>query len=172
VKVTWSREDDIKFDYYNATAAMYMKAAVGKDGRPTAWLQRSTFPPIPSIFKVGAVYGDPGHLGQGWTDIPSDIPNLRVENGPANAHVRIGWLRSVANIYHAFAVQCFTDELAHLAGRDPIDYLLDLIGPKNSRPQRRRLSQLRRLVQKLPDRHRPVASGAGSRSRKIRMGKT
>jgi len=42
--------------------------------------------------------------------------------------VRIGWLRSVRNIYHAFAVQCFTDELAHVAGRDPLDYLLDLIG--------------------------------------------
>jgi isoquinoline 1-oxidoreductase subunit beta len=129
VKVTWSREDDIKFDYYNSTSAMYMKAVVGEDGMPTAWLQRSTFPPIPSIFKLDAVYGDPGHLGQGWTDIPFDIPNLRVENGPAKAHVRIGWLRSVANIYHAFAVQCFADELAHLAGRDPLDYLLELIGP-------------------------------------------
>jgi isoquinoline 1-oxidoreductase subunit beta len=130
VKVTWSREDDIKFDYYNSTSAMYMKAVVGEDGMPTAWLQRSTFPPIPSIFKLDAVYGDPGHLGQGWTDIPFDIPNLRVENGPAKAHVRIGWLRSVANIYHAFAVQCFADELAHLAGRDPLDYLLELIGPR------------------------------------------
>jgi isoquinoline 1-oxidoreductase subunit beta len=129
VKLTWSREDDIKFDYYNSTSAMYMKAALGKDGKPTAWLQRSTFPPIPSIFKLDALYGDPGHLGQGWTDIPFDIPNLRVENGPAKAHVRIGWLRSVANIYHAFAVQCFADELAHLARRDPLDYLLDLIGP-------------------------------------------
>jgi isoquinoline 1-oxidoreductase beta subunit len=43
--------------------------------------------------------------------------------------VRIGWLRSVANIYHAFGVQCFTDELAHRAHRDPVEYLLDLIGP-------------------------------------------
>jgi len=129
IKVTWSREDDIKFDYYNSTSAMYMKAALGNDGKPTAWLQRSTFPPITSIFKLDAVYGDPGHLAQGWTDIPFDIPNLRVENGPAKAHVRIGWLRSVANIYHAFAVQCFADELAHIARRDPLDYLLDLIGP-------------------------------------------
>jgi isoquinoline 1-oxidoreductase beta subunit len=128
VKVVWTREDDIKFDYYNAVAALYMKAAVGADGKPTAWLQRSVFPPIPSIFDVNAVYGDPGHLQQGWTDIPYDLPNLRVENGPAKAHVRIGWLRSVANIYHAFAIQCFTDELAHAAGRDPLDYLLDLIG--------------------------------------------
>jgi isoquinoline 1-oxidoreductase beta subunit len=128
VKVVWTREDDIKFDYYNAVAAMYMKAAVDSKGRPVAWLQRSVFPPITSIFDVNAVYGDPGHLQQGWTDIPYDIPNLRIENGAAKAHVRIGWLRSVANIYHAFAVQTFTDELAHRAKRDPADYLLDLIG--------------------------------------------
>jgi isoquinoline 1-oxidoreductase beta subunit len=128
VKVVWTREDDIKFDYYNAVAAMYMKAAVGAHGKPTAWLQRSVFPPIPSIFDVNAVYGDPNHLQQGWTDIPYDLSSLRVENGPAKAHVRIGWLRSVANIYHGFAIQCFTDELAHAAGRDPLDYLLDLIG--------------------------------------------
>src|SRR5882724_6877354 len=101
VKVVWTREDDIKFDYYNAVASMYMKAALGANGKPTAWLQRSVFPPIPSIFDVNAVYGDPSHLQQGWTDIPYDLPNLRIENGPAKAHVRIGWLRSVANIYHA-----------------------------------------------------------------------
>src|SRR5262249_38316044 len=43
VKVTWSREDDIRYDYYHAVAAMYMKAAVDEKGRPTAWLQRSAF---------------------------------------------------------------------------------------------------------------------------------
>jgi isoquinoline 1-oxidoreductase subunit beta len=128
VKVVWTREDDVKFDYYNAVAAMHMKAALDAAGKPTAWLQRSVFPPITSIFDVDAVYGDPDHLQQGWTDVPFDIPNLRVENGPAKAHVRIGWLRSVANIYHGFAVQSFADELAHAAGRDPLGYLLDLIG--------------------------------------------
>jgi isoquinoline 1-oxidoreductase beta subunit len=129
VKVVWTREDDVKFDYYNAVAAMYLKAAVDNRGKPTAWLQRSVFPPITSIFDVNAVYGDPPHLAQGWTDLPYDLPNIRIENGPAQAHVRIGWLRSVANIYHAFGVQCFTDELAHRANRDPVEYLLDLIGP-------------------------------------------
>ena len=129
VKVVWTREDDVKFDYYNAVAAMYMKAALDSNGKATAWLQRSVYPPIASTFDVNAVYGGPGDLGQGWTDIPFYIPNLRVENGPAKAHVRIGWLRSVANIYHAFAVQSFSDELAHTADRDPLQYLLELIGP-------------------------------------------
>lgn len=129
VKVVWTREDDVKFDYYNAVAAMYLKAAVDHKGKPTAWLQRSVFPPITSIFDVNAVYGDPPHLAQGWTDLPYDLPSIRIENGPAQAHVRIGWLRSVANIYHAFAIQSFTDELAHRANRDPVEYLLDLVGP-------------------------------------------
>jgi isoquinoline 1-oxidoreductase beta subunit len=128
VKVVWTREDDIKFDYYNAVAAMYFKAALDEKGKPTAWLQRSVFPPITSIFDVNAVYGDPPHLAQGWTDMPYDLPNIRIENGPAKAHVRIGWLRSVANIYHGFGIQCFTDELANRAHRDPLEYLLDLIG--------------------------------------------
>src|SRR5207302_5722928 len=68
VKVVWTREDDVKFDYYNAVAAMYMRAALGANGKPSAWLQRSVFPPITSIFDINAVYGDPGHLQQGWTD--------------------------------------------------------------------------------------------------------
>ena len=129
VKVVWSREDDIKFGYYHTVSAMYMKAALDAQGKPTAWLQRSVFPPIASTFKVGARYGNADDLSLGWTDIPYDIPNLRVENGPARAYVRIGWLRSVGNIYHAFAIQSFSDELAHAAGRDPVDNLLELIGP-------------------------------------------
>jgi isoquinoline 1-oxidoreductase beta subunit len=129
VKVVWTREDDIKFGYYHTVAAMYMKASVGADGMPTAWLQRSVFPPIGSTFELNKTYGDGGELGMGWTDIPFAVANLRAENGPAAAHVRIGWFRSVANIYHAFAVQSFADELAHAAGRDSLDYLLALIGP-------------------------------------------
>lgn len=129
VKVVWSREDDIKFDYYHTVAAMYMKATVGSDGLPTAWLQRSVFPPITSTFVAGAEYASDGEMEMGWSDTPFNIPNLKAENGPAPAHVRIGWLRSVANIYHAFAVQSFASELATLAGRDQLDYLLKLIGP-------------------------------------------
>jgi len=128
VKLVWSREDDIRFDYYHACAAMYLKAATDDKGRPTAWLQRSVFPPIGSTFDDSAQYGGDGEMAQGWVDVPFDIPNIRAENGPARSHVRIGWLRSVANIYHAFAVQSFIDELAAAARRDRIEYFLDLLG--------------------------------------------
>ena len=128
VKVVWTREDDIHFDFFHSVAAMYMKAAVDANGKPTAWLQRTAFPPIGSMGDPKLNYGGDFELGMGFTDMPFDVPNLRVENGPATARVRIGWLRSVANIYHAFAVQTFADELAHAAGRDPVDYMLELIG--------------------------------------------
>jgi isoquinoline 1-oxidoreductase beta subunit len=127
VKIVWSREDDLRFDYYHSDAGLYLKAAVDEKGLPTAWLQNSVFPPIASQNNPEEQYGG-FQLSMGWTDMPYPIPNLRVENGPAKAHLRIGWLRSVANIYHAFGVQSFTDELAAAAGRDRVEYMLDLIG--------------------------------------------
>jgi len=105
-----------------------MKAALDGAGKPTAWLQRSVFPPIGSTFKENEVYGGAGEMSMGWNVVPFDVPNFRSENGQATAHVRIGWLRSVANIYHAFAVQSFANELAYAANRDPYDYLLTLLG--------------------------------------------
>ena len=127
VKVVWKREDDIQFDFFHSVAAMYLKAAIGPDGRPTAWLQRTVYPPIGSTFDVNARYAE-DEMGLGWNNLPFDIPNHRAENGPADAHVRIGWLRSVANIYHAFAIHSFADELANAANKDSVQYLLDLIG--------------------------------------------
>jgi isoquinoline 1-oxidoreductase beta subunit len=128
VKIVWTREDDLRFDYFHGPSAMHMKASVDAAGRPLAWLQRTAFPPIASLFQAGEKYGG-FQTGMGFTDIPYAVPNLRVENGPAVPHVRIGWMRSVAHIHHAFAVQSFTDELAAASGRDRVEYLLDLIGP-------------------------------------------
>jgi isoquinoline 1-oxidoreductase beta subunit len=127
VKVVWSREDDIKFDYYLPVAAMYLKAALDSKGKPSAWLQRSAFPPINSTFSSAARNGG-WELKGNWVEVPFNIPNIRVENGAAQAHVRLGWLRSVASAYHTFAVQSFVAELAHASGRDPLEYLLELFG--------------------------------------------
>jgi isoquinoline 1-oxidoreductase subunit beta len=135
VKVVWSREDDIQFDSYHSVCAMYMKAALGSDGKPAAWLQRTVFPPIGSTFTAGETYSNGDELGLGFSDLPYAIPNQRSENGPAAAHVRIGWFRSVANIYHAFGLQCFADECALAAGKDPVEYALQLLGPDRIIPK-------------------------------------
>ena len=127
VKVSWTREEDVHFDYFHATSAMYFKAGLDTTGKPSAWLQRVAFPPIGSIFDAKETYGT-GELSLVFLDVPFDIANFQAENGPAQAHVRIGWLRSVANIYHAFGIQCFMDELAHAANQDPIEYWLAALG--------------------------------------------
>ena len=128
VKVSWSREDDIRFDYYHTVSAMYVKAALDAKGKPTAWLQRCAFPSLMSTFSATANSASGPELGMGWTNLPFDIPNHRAENGPAQNHLRVGWLRSVANIQHAFAIHSFVDELAQLAKRDSVEYLLDVLG--------------------------------------------
>ena len=135
VKVVWSREDDIKFDAFHSVAAMYFKASLGADGKPTAWLQRSVFPPIASTFDLKGQYADAGEIGLGFSDVPFTITNLRAENGPAEAHTRIGWFRSVANVYHAYGIHSFADELAHAAGKDPVEYVLALLGPDRIIPK-------------------------------------
>lgn len=128
VQVIWTREDDIHHGYYHAVAALHFKAGLNEKKKPQAWLQRSVFPSIGSTFNVETKAGSSGELGLGFTDVPFSIPHLRCENGEAQAHVRIGWFRSVCNIFHAFGVCSFADELAATAKRDPFEYLLELIG--------------------------------------------
>lgn len=128
IKVTWTREDEIKHDYYHAICAQHLEAGLDAGGNTTAWLHRTVFPAIESTFQANVTYGSAGELQQGVTDMPYDIGNVRCENGPAANHVRIGWYRSVYNIPHAFAVCSFADELAHAAGKDPVEYLRELLG--------------------------------------------
>jgi isoquinoline 1-oxidoreductase beta subunit len=129
VKVVWNREDDLKFDFYHAAAAVHHKAVLGANGKPTAWLHRTAFQPIASTFAGDVEYPLPFELDLGFTDVPYDVANIRAENGPAKANVRIGWFRAVTNNFHVFALGSFLDEMAHAAGRDPLEYLLELLGP-------------------------------------------
>jgi isoquinoline 1-oxidoreductase subunit beta len=128
VKVTWTREDEIQHDYYHAICAQHLEAGLAADGQATSWLHRTVFPAIESTFQPNVTYGSAGELQQGVIDMPYAIANVRCENGPAANHVRIGWYRSVYNVPHAFAVCSFADELAHAAGKDPVEYLRQLLG--------------------------------------------
>jgi isoquinoline 1-oxidoreductase beta subunit len=128
VHMFWTREDDLQHDYYHAISAIHCEAAVGEDGRPVAWLQRVAYPSIGSTFSKGADRPAGFEAEMGHTDLPYDVPNLQLEICRAKAHTRIGWLRSVCHIQQNFAVGSFVDELAHAAGRDPLEYLLDALG--------------------------------------------
>jgi isoquinoline 1-oxidoreductase subunit beta len=129
VKVTWTREDDLHHSYYHTVSVERLEAGVDAQGAPVAWLHRSVAPTIVSTFDPAAKNEAPFELGMGVINVPFAIPNVRIENPEATAHTRIGWFRSVSNIPHAFAVQSFVAELAAAAGRDPKDYLLEVIGP-------------------------------------------
>ncbi|HEV3165303.1 MAG TPA: molybdopterin cofactor-binding domain-containing protein [Isosphaeraceae bacterium] len=148
IRVQWTREDDIKFSYFNAVSHQFLKAGLDGDGHTTAWLQRSAFPslfatlfppspPFPKIYRQARAafhnggeypFGSAIERAQGLEDMPFEVENLRIENCKAESYIRIGCMRSEANIYHAFATGSFADELAVAAGRDSKDYLLELIG--------------------------------------------
>jgi isoquinoline 1-oxidoreductase beta subunit len=129
VKVVWTREDDLHNDYFHTVSVEHLEAGVDAKGLPVAWLHRSVAPTIMSTFEVDAKQEADWELGMGVINVPFAIPNIRIENPEAIAHTRIGWFRSVSNIPHAFAVQSFVAELAAAAGRDPKDFLLEVIGP-------------------------------------------
>jgi isoquinoline 1-oxidoreductase subunit beta len=129
VKVTWTRDDDLHHCYYHTVSVERLEAGVDTQGKPVAWLHRSVAPTIISTFDPAAKNEAPFELGMGVINVPFAIPNVRIENPEATAHTRIGWFRAVSNIPHAFAVQSFVAELAAAAGRDPKDFLLDVIGP-------------------------------------------
>lgn len=128
VQVVWTREDDIQHSFYHATSAQYLKGGLDKNGLVSGWLQRVGFPSIVSSFKPLSDYASGLELNQGFTNNPYQLDNFRLENVKAEANLRIGWLRSVVHIHSAFGNNCFVDELAFAAKKDPIQFHLDLIG--------------------------------------------
>ena len=128
VQVVWTREDDIKHSFYHATSTQFLKGAIDKKGNVSGWLQRVGFPSIVSSFKPMSDYASGLELNQGFTNNPYLLENFRLENVKAEANLRIGWMRSVVHIHSGFGNNCFVDELAFAAKKDPIQFHLDLIG--------------------------------------------
>ncbi|MCW5746745.1 MAG: xanthine dehydrogenase family protein molybdopterin-binding subunit [Alphaproteobacteria bacterium] len=129
VKVTWTREDDLRNGFLHTVTMQRLEAGLDASGKLVAWRHRSAFPSIASLFAPNVKVPFAIELGMGLVNLPFDIPNIRAETPEAESHARIGWYRSVANIQHAFAIQSFVTEIAQALGKDPKDYLLELIGP-------------------------------------------
>jgi isoquinoline 1-oxidoreductase beta subunit len=129
VKVVWTREDDIHHGFYHTVTAERLEAGIDKDNKVVAWRHRSAAPSLFANFMPDPKYPQAVELGMGFVDTPFNVPNVRLESGEAQSHVRVGWFRSVNNVAHAWAIQSFIAEIAHEIGRDPKDVLLELIGP-------------------------------------------
>jgi isoquinoline 1-oxidoreductase beta subunit len=120
VKLIWSREEDMAQGGFRPALASKVRATLGEDGKPLTWEQR--FIDTPGIILEG-------------TEIPYSIANQSLTVVQSPTHVRGSAWRSVGHTQHAFYTECFIDELARAAGRDPFDYRRDLL-PAGSRHRR------------------------------------
>ena len=130
VKVIWSREDDVQHGFYRP--ATYNKFAAGLDasGTPLAWTHRIVAPPI--LLKFGPLdKGIDRTLIDGAANLPYAIPNLLVDQVAADLlPVPLGFWRSVGISQNAFVTECFFDEVATAAGKDPFELRRQLLHDK------------------------------------------
>ncbi len=149
VQVVFSREDDFAHDFLHPASIDRLEAGLDVHGLPVALthamaeLHLSMFGPL-DLKSPGTWEGNP----RGGWDTPYRLPNLRVDYAPVASPVRTGAWRAVSYPSGVFARECFLDELAHLAGQDPLRYRLALLDGPNVRLGSRVLdrSRLRRVV--------------------------
>lgn len=134
VKVIWTREDDFANDRFRPASQCKIKAGLDRDGRVIAWSHKVAAPSVMSRLMPQAVQGgiDPDAV-HGLRDMPYALPNLDVNYAMVNLPITVGWWRSVGYSVNAFTVESFMDELAHAAGKDPVQFRLDHM-EKGSRP--------------------------------------
>ncbi len=131
VKVIWTREDDMNGGWYRPAFLHAIEGGIDASGNVVGWRSRLVGQSImagtmfAAIFMKGKDY-DPSSV-EGVDDLPYAIPNLAVESHQAEVNVPVQWLRSVGHSHTAFAVECFVDELAALAQKDPYQFRRGLL---------------------------------------------
>lgn len=136
VKMIWSREDDMTHDSYRPASLMTLSAGLGSNGKPVAMRFHSTSPSIsarlfPSIVKDGI---DPFAV-EGIDNYPYETPNLKFTYQMHDTGVTPGYWRAVSHNLNAVALECFIDEMAQAAGKDPIQYRLDMMDMSSTKHQ-------------------------------------
>ncbi len=129
VKLIWSREDDMTHDFYRPLGIHQMAAALGDNGKPTAMTFR-----VASQSVTGRVFGLPADKPDGLMAeaavAPYEIAATRHDTVKHDAGLRVGYWRSVSHNMNAFANECFIDECAAAAGKEPLAYRLSLLENK------------------------------------------
>ena len=128
ILLQWTREDDMRNGFYHTVSVERVEMAFDDKGKCTGWRHRSVAPSIISTFVADSGYKFFIENGMGHVNMPYDIPNVSCEDGKAMAKTRIGWFRSVSNIPRVFATGSAVCEAAHMLGKDPKDFLLELVG--------------------------------------------
>lgn len=126
VKLIWSREDDLRHDYYRPAGHHRLGAALD-GGKVTAWRYKVT-----NASRSTSLNRDdqPGGSELGAYEFPSGyLDHLKLEYGHVEARLPLGQWRAVAASANMFPLLSFLDELAAESGRDAIDFFLDFIGP-------------------------------------------
>jgi isoquinoline 1-oxidoreductase beta subunit len=126
VKVIWTREDDMQGGWYRPAFLHAIEGGLDASGNAVSWRSRlvgqsiMAGTPFAAAMMKGKGY-DPASV-EGVDDLPYEIPNLTVESHQAEIGVPVQWLRSVGHSHTAFATECFMDELAGAAGKDPYQF--------------------------------------------------
>jgi isoquinoline 1-oxidoreductase beta subunit len=126
VKITWTREDDMRCSPYRPVSLHKLSATVDANGWPVSFTHRVIAPSINLQKGSQLVNGvDPDFPDECSFIYP--IPNVSLEHVITETPVPLGWMRAVYALQMAFASECFIDELAAAAGRDPLEYRLHLL---------------------------------------------
>lgn len=128
VKVIWTREDDIQHDFYRPATYNRLVGGIDRDGKLVAWRHQIVGQSI-----LARRFPDPNRTVdrtsiEGAANIPYAIPNLHVSYAMADNLVPVGFWRSVGSTQNAFITECFLDELAAAAGRDPYEWRRGMLG--------------------------------------------
>ncbi len=126
VKMIWTREEDMQHDFYRPITMAKMKAGLDADGNVTTLHARISGQSIRAYLQPSALVNgtDPGQF-QGWAADEFGymaIPNVLIDHAMRNTHVPVGFWRGVNTNQNAFYMECFVDELAHAAGKDPVEF--------------------------------------------------